>query len=178
MTDANAVPSAGGPQPQWFYLINNQRCGPVSTEQLQAMMRAGQAPPGMMVWREGFPQWIPAATASELTGGPPPLPGVTSQTEARRIRTAKVNCIAIFVLFCCWMFGIMLSCCGLISAHKLGYYCGCFIFLMIPYGAIYVPTRWRVLRSLPKGTRFLGEIGLAGFLFFLGMGILAAIFHR
>ena len=51
---------------QWYWGVGGQKNGPVSLPQLQAMMRAGQLGPQVMVWTEGMPEWAQAASLPVL----------------------------------------------------------------------------------------------------------------
>jgi hypothetical protein len=58
----------------WFYAKAGNRMGPVTLEQLKAMIASGQVFPGDMVWRDGMAQWAPAGSMPELGGQPLPPP--------------------------------------------------------------------------------------------------------
>lgn len=51
----------------WFWRIGEQKNGPVSLAQLQAMVRAGQLGPDVTVWTEGLAEWVPAARVAVLS---------------------------------------------------------------------------------------------------------------
>lgn len=76
-------------QSPWYYAVNGQQNGPVSDEALVALIRSGQLRAGDLVWREGMPQWLPAASVPQLqplfgqapmgaTAAPPYGPGPIS----------------------------------------------------------------------------------------------------
>jgi hypothetical protein len=50
----------------WFYVRNNQQVGPVSLEQLQAMVSNGQLRADDRVWGEGMPDWVFVQAVPEL----------------------------------------------------------------------------------------------------------------
>lgn len=59
---------------QWYFDYDGERSGPF--DHAEAAARAQRDPRGM-VWREGFPQWVPIRNVVELSapargGGPPP----------------------------------------------------------------------------------------------------------
>jgi hypothetical protein len=60
----------------WFYSRQGAQAGPVSAEQLRAMVTGRQLLPTDLVWREGMAQWAPLQSIEELRGGgvPPPIP--------------------------------------------------------------------------------------------------------
>jgi len=61
---AQASPNAshGG----WYYLADSQQVGPLPTEALGRMIRAGQIGENVMVWRSGMDSWAPFALVPEL----------------------------------------------------------------------------------------------------------------
>ncbi|MGA2442608.1 MAG: RDD family protein, partial [Tepidisphaeraceae bacterium] len=59
----------------WFYAQNGRQAGPVTLEALISMLQAGHVLPGDLVWREGMPDWQPAATMPELA---PSIPSATA----------------------------------------------------------------------------------------------------
>lgn len=63
---------------QWFYVCNNNKLGPVSTEDLKELARTGQLLPTDVIWREGLADWLVASKAKGLFEDPvvqpPPLP--------------------------------------------------------------------------------------------------------
>jgi len=64
----------------WYYNWQGQQTGPVSAEQLQQLVAGGRLPPDQLVWKEGLPNWLPAAavpgllTPAVLAAGLPPAP--------------------------------------------------------------------------------------------------------
>jgi len=67
----------------WFFAQNNQQQGPVALQALQDMVRSGQLQSGDLVWREGMPNWLPAAQVPELFAGQAamPAPGAAPQPQ-------------------------------------------------------------------------------------------------
>lgn len=55
---------------QWFWRVGEQKNGPVSLAQLQAMARGGQLAQDVTVWTEGMVEWVPAARVPVLFGTP------------------------------------------------------------------------------------------------------------
>lgn len=51
---------------QWYYLVNSQQQGPVSSEQLKALSAGGTVTPETYVWREGMDDWKPAKMVQGL----------------------------------------------------------------------------------------------------------------
>src|SRR4051794_37317115 len=54
---------AGG---SWYYAIGQQRQGPVTAAEMKMLIASGQVSGGTLVWAEGMPTWIAAATHPEL----------------------------------------------------------------------------------------------------------------
>jgi uncharacterized RDD family membrane protein YckC len=50
----------------WFYAQNNRQIGPVALDALLSMLHQRQVQPQDLVWREGMPDWQPAAAVPEL----------------------------------------------------------------------------------------------------------------
>src|SRR5262245_9918455 len=50
----------------WFYTRGGKQMEPVSAAELKELATRGALKPTDMVWREGMPQWIRAATAQGL----------------------------------------------------------------------------------------------------------------
>ena len=50
----------------WFYARDNQKYGPVSTEQLQQLANTGQLDPEDMIMKSGSTQWVEASTLTQL----------------------------------------------------------------------------------------------------------------
>ncbi len=51
---------------QWYYSKNATQLGPVSQDELRTKLASGEVSGTDMVWREGLPDWRPAATMPEL----------------------------------------------------------------------------------------------------------------
>jgi hypothetical protein len=51
--------------PEWIYAIGDKQSGPVDEEAVEQLIRSGQIGPGVMVWRQGMPEWV-RASDSEL----------------------------------------------------------------------------------------------------------------
>ena len=48
---------------EWFYLIVDQRQGPVDSDALERLLASGSLPPETLVWAAGMPGWEPASLA-------------------------------------------------------------------------------------------------------------------
>lgn len=64
--------SSPADQQQWHYHAHGQNQGPVGTGELAGLFSSGQLPPHTMVWRQGWPQWMPANQVTEFQGYLPP----------------------------------------------------------------------------------------------------------
>lgn len=62
----------------WYYLEDRQQRGPVSFEELQALVKAGTIKPGDLVWSPEMSEWAPASSVPDLVpsdlAAPPPPP--------------------------------------------------------------------------------------------------------
>ncbi len=65
------------PAPQYYVAQGGQQAGPFTMEQLQQMVSAGQISQQTYVWKQGLPNWMPAAQVPEISrlfGATPPPP--------------------------------------------------------------------------------------------------------
>jgi hypothetical protein len=58
---------------EWHYQRGGSQAGPVSRDELMALMASGQVPRNVFVWRPGMPSWAPADTQPELKAAPPAI---------------------------------------------------------------------------------------------------------
>jgi hypothetical protein len=68
-------------EPNYYYNKAGAPTGPITIVQLKELATSGQVKPTDLVWREGTPSWVPAATVKGLfsstapaAGSPPPQP--------------------------------------------------------------------------------------------------------
>lgn len=103
---------------QWYYSKDRtDRKGPVSTDELKAMLANGELAPADLIWKEGLPDWAPLSSHTELTGeappvGPAPVPtaGESAAVPAGLIGWLQFNgimSIIIGALSCLSCFGII-----------------------------------------------------------------------
>lgn len=59
----------------WFYAQGGQQKGPVSDQELQALVQAGTITSATLVWREGMADWKPYASVAAPPPPPPPTGG-------------------------------------------------------------------------------------------------------
>jgi hypothetical protein len=62
----------------WFYAEGGQQRGPITDQELQALVQSGRITGSTLVWREGMPEWRPYATVV----APPPPPGAVAAEPA------------------------------------------------------------------------------------------------
>jgi GYF domain 2 len=61
--------------PEWYYADQGQQCGPVTFIDLQALAAEGRLRPSDLVWKSGWPDWVPASTQEGLFApAPAPVP--------------------------------------------------------------------------------------------------------
>ncbi|MCW8129376.1 MAG: DUF4339 domain-containing protein [Planctomycetota bacterium] len=63
---------------QWFYTKQDKQEGPVTTDELKQMARAGIVTRDCLVWQEGWPDWRHASSVEGMFPTPPPIPRGTS----------------------------------------------------------------------------------------------------
>ena len=63
---------------QWYYAKNGQKCGPVSSQQLQQLAVSGQLRCNDRVWKEGLAEWVPAEKLKGLF----PAAGMASPSQS------------------------------------------------------------------------------------------------
>jgi TM2 domain-containing membrane protein YozV len=56
----------------WYIARAGNKVGPLNDQAVQQMLQTGHIDRNDMVWKEGMPQWVPAATVFSF--GPPPPP--------------------------------------------------------------------------------------------------------
>ncbi len=107
-------------QRSWYYSKDRtERQGPVSTEQLRALIRQGTVSPDTLVWAEGMTDWITASATPELRS--PELPATAPQAEPTEaaspvlvppnlgawLRFVGIMSILMGVVYCASCFGIL-----------------------------------------------------------------------
>ncbi len=70
---------------EWYYAVDERRCGPVPEEVLVRKINSGELPRSTLVWNPTLSDWIEAdqsSLAAQLAPAePPPLPSGSSQTR-------------------------------------------------------------------------------------------------
>lgn len=91
---------------QWWYGSQGQQLGPVSEEQMRAMVAAKQLGPDTMVWREGMAAWQPLTACLELVSAGPWMAGyVAQQAPTSGLAIASLIC-GIVSIFLCYLNGL------------------------------------------------------------------------
>lgn len=163
---------------EWFYALNGNTQEPVAAEHLRRMLELRQIPPHTPVWRPGMTDWVPANSVPDLVAGlaisPAELMSPRQRKEARIVKNAKVNAIVMFALFLLGMLATGHSIASRSFRHTLMIGLpGTAVVVAELFALIYVPLRWRVLRSLPSPYNTLGLIGGLGLCGLLGLLALA-----
>ena len=109
-------------QRSWYYSKDRtERQGPVSTEQLRALIRQGAVAPDTLVWAEGMTDWIAASSTPELLSPESPVPAPQAgSTEAEAsspvlippnlgawLRFVGIMSILMGIVYCASCFGIL-----------------------------------------------------------------------
>jgi uncharacterized membrane protein YhaH (DUF805 family) len=82
---------------QWYIARNGQQEGPVTSQQIQALAKAGSLDPATgMVWREGLPDWITLGDSGLLaeTGSVPPVAVSPNITNPYHVSERTRNSVA------------------------------------------------------------------------------------
>src|SRR6478672_7267701 len=53
----------------WYYDQSGKSQGPISAEELDALLARGTIQPGTLVWTEGMANWTPISVARPASGG-------------------------------------------------------------------------------------------------------------
>ncbi len=70
----------------WFVAMDGKSLGPMTKEGVQQAIANGKYPADVMVWRDGFADWLPASQVEELQGqGTAPAPPPHSGQDAHEI---------------------------------------------------------------------------------------------
>lgn len=77
---------------QWYYVSQNQRCGPCSQEQLLSLVESEEVQRTDLVWTKGMTNWAPAETIDGLAIATRDQPiqtgqsGLSGKSEGARVR--------------------------------------------------------------------------------------------
>lgn len=87
---------------QWYHGDQGRQQGPVSEEEMRAMIAAGQVGPQTMVWREGLPAWQPLSACPELVAGHPWIAGYgapVAPTSGLAIASLVCGIVSLFLCY-------------------------------------------------------------------------------
>lgn len=122
----------------WYYSQNNQQLGPISEDQLKAMLRGGVLGGATLVWKEGMSDWTAVADVAVLASvapqpmqiAPAPQPAANPYATPQRvavtthspyhaappINSGGILAFAICVtVLCCIPFGVV----GIVFAAQI-----------------------------------------------------------
>lgn len=112
---------------QWYYSKGGTQLGPVEEGELRAKLASGEIFQTDLVWRDGMPDWLPAAKVPELTlsafptapTGIPQISASNAGTSPYAAPTSQPSPVSygpnipnylwqsiVVTIFCCWPFGI------------------------------------------------------------------------
>jgi uncharacterized RDD family membrane protein YckC len=77
--------------PEWHYAADSASHGPVSAEELRALLAAGTLPRSTLVWRDGQEEWQPASQIAEFSAGQPGVSQHASPTGGDKGRLRYAN---------------------------------------------------------------------------------------
>ncbi len=169
----------------WRYAHNGESYGPVSGDEINAMLRSKQLPPTILVWREGMEGFVQVTTFAGLIQGVKVPIRMIADPEARRqakiISNAKQNAVAMFVVFLLWLMGLSATIAGILqgepdTAVGVGACFGPAGMLGGIYAAIYLPLRWKTLMSLPQSFLVMGLVGGVGLITLIAISITFGVF--
>src|SRR6516162_11790804 len=61
----------------WYHVEGDNTVGPIALVELQTILRRRRDASRILIWREGFQDWVEAGSVPELSrivAGPPPIP--------------------------------------------------------------------------------------------------------
>ena len=135
LTKGSKFSTKGG---MWYYSQNNQQLGPISEDQLKAMLRGGVLGGATLVWKEGMSDWTAVADVAVLASvaplpmqiAPAPQPAANPYATPQRvavtthspyhaappINSGGILAFAICVtVLCCIPFGVV----GIVFAAQI-----------------------------------------------------------
>lgn len=104
---------------EWHFVLDGKKTGPVTASALKELARSGRLSQADLIWKEGMPQWIPAARVKGLfpTDATPATAEPQEQAPAQSPPARRVNagtlaiagtaicCGAIMIGTLFWLFG-------------------------------------------------------------------------
>jgi len=167
----------------WRYAHNGESYGPVSGDEINAMLRSKQLPPTILVWREGMAGFVQVTTfAGLIQGVKVPIRQILdphARSQAKIMSNAKQNSIAMFVIFLLWLLGLSSQIIGILRGRSEASDVNCFASVGMLggiYAAIYLPLRWKTLMRLPQHFRVMGLVGGFGLIALFALSIAFGVF--
>lgn len=125
----------------WFIIRDGQQHGPVSVQEVQAMIARGLFKPTDMVWRDGFADWQPCHQAFRLAQpAPPPIPQPPPFKGGSAAQSLKEQSPTQVCSLCQTELPISATACrgcGAIKIYTNGHVHGFFnLFMQVPLGGI------------------------------------------
>ena len=100
----------------WYYIVNNQKLGPIDDNALRQLIATGAVHSGTFVWKDGMADWVPVGSVPELAAlvssgrqsfsATPPMGGGYGAPSAANVPDYMIWSI-LELLFCCVPFGIV-----------------------------------------------------------------------
>jgi hypothetical protein len=90
----------------WFYTQGSADVGPVSFEQLQAVVGRGQLGPEELVWCAGMADWAPAGSIQGLYPGGASAPAAGGRFAGLHEPAVSITAVASLALGLVWLFWI------------------------------------------------------------------------
>ena len=74
----------------WYYARGNEQFGPVTLEQLQGLIGAGDVQHSDMVWMQGMSQWMPAERIAMMNSAPEQVAAAAATVAAAPVKGGSV----------------------------------------------------------------------------------------
>lgn len=79
---------------QWYYVVNGQQGGPITSPKLKHLAITGRLSPDDLVWRDGMEDWEPASTLKGLFDQPDSVEPELTTTASRPDRAPRTPKLA------------------------------------------------------------------------------------
>src|SRR5271157_4310252 len=94
LAGATIQPTNSPPPALWFYVIGNEKTGPVTAKEIINSVASGRIGEDTLVWSEDMPDWIPFSSSTLFYGSktlkeppPPPLSTSAAPVNAKHLST-------------------------------------------------------------------------------------------
>lgn len=99
---------------RWYYAKDKQKHGPVTIDELKALLRAGQLQPTDMLLEEGAQKWVAASSVTELFVNSVPVAQLATPSTTKPANKIPPKAVVVggvvagaFLLLCCGTCGFM-----------------------------------------------------------------------